>query len=146
MSDHSADGTERTGPFIDMSGDDPTGLKSHESPGRCHGSSVDGGECSAMGLSFESIQEWRNHCEKYHPVTCVVDECSVLSGYKRDNAPSSCCYKHIPDEPTTVYAWGRTNTKSVVDPPRADPDHPIEAALPDHSPLPDSDDPAEASR
>jgi hypothetical protein len=115
-------------PFVDMSNGDPTAV--NKRMGTCRGSSKHGGKCTAMDLSFDSIDEWREHRAKHHPVDCGESGCSILSAYKRDNAPLSYCYKHIPNKPNTVYAWKRTNTRSVVEPPRADKDHPIEAVLP----------------
>lgn len=116
-------------PFVDQSGDDPTQI--NKRLGVCKGSSAGDGVCIAMDLSFSSIEEWREHRKKHHPVDCGKQGCSILSGYKKDNAPISYCYKHIPSDPSAVYAWKRTNTKSVVQPPKADAEHPIEAALPD---------------
>jgi len=124
-----ADEQSEETPFVDTSGEDPTVVDGIG--GRCYGSTADGGECAVMGLSFDGTDEWREHRDKHHPVGCSKLDCSILSAYKKDNSPSSYCYKHIPDDPDVVFAWRRTNTKSVVRPPRADEDHPIEANLPD---------------
>lgn len=115
-------------PFVEMNDDgDPIRVPDRRVGGQCYGSSEDGGECETMDLSFDSIEEWEEHRRAHHPVGC--DRCGVLAAYKRDNSLSSYCYKHIPDEPDVVYKWRRTNTESVVEPPKAE-GHIIEAVLP----------------
>lgn len=130
MSAGSEDQADET-PFVDVSGEHPTERRSHGV--RCYHSSDGGGACEAMGLEFETHDEWQKHRAEHHPTSCGhgmgMQGCNILAAYKRLNGPYSYCYKHIPDDPDVVYAWKRTNTESVVEPPRADPDHPIEAAL-----------------
>lgn len=82
-----------------------------------------------MGLSFDSTDEWNGHTSKHHPVGCSESGCDILSAYSRDNNPWSYCFKHIPDDPDCVYKWKRTNTDSVVEPPKAE-GHIIEESLP----------------
>jgi len=113
-------------PFVDTTDDDPT--ETNTRLGKCRGSSSHGGVCTAMNLEFGSIDEWREHRSRHHPVSC--DYCDVLAAYKRDSSPGSVCYKHLPDDPDSVYKWRRTNTKSVVEPPKAE-GHIIEAVLPE---------------
>lgn len=123
----STDGIDN--PFIDTTDMLPKTVDGYRISGRCYGSSETGGECEAMELSFGSTDEWREHRDRHHPVSC--DRCDIPAAYKRDNSPTSYCFKHIPDNPETVFAWHRTNTESIVEPPKAADDHPIEQALPE---------------
>jgi hypothetical protein len=126
MSDGAAAYREQTDtPFVDTSGDDPTVVNKRR--GKCRGSSKNGGVCTAMSLEFDTIEQWREHRGLHHPVGC--DHCDVLAAYKRDNSPGSVCYRHLPDDPDSVYKWRRTNTKSVIEPPKAE-GHIIESVLP----------------
>lgn len=118
--------------FIDEEGDDPTAINDRRFSGRCYGSSATGGECEPMGLSFDSADEWDEHRQRHHPTPCGGSggSCFVLAAYRRDGSPHGTCYKHLPDDPDNVYKWSRTNTKSVVEPPKAE-GHIIEEVLPD---------------
>lgn len=120
-------GVQQT-PFVDTSGEDPKALDDLHMT-NCRGSSAGDGKCTRMGLEFDTIDEWKEHRSKHHPTACGKSDCSILAAYRRDGAPHGRCYKHIPDDPEVAYRWKRINTKSVVEPPKAPEDHPIEMAL-----------------
>lgn len=121
---------QAVGPFVDASGDIPKVAKQFQTRRpRCKGSNAGTGECSVMGLSFDTIDEWREHRLRYHPTSCL--HCENISSYKRDTSPHSRCVEHMPDadEVDSAYKWKPVNREAVVEVPTLPDDHPIAQAL-----------------